>query len=169
MLAYFGKKWYVQPESFRNVDEISRKASKNVLVMTIFNKCVGSVFLKSFSTSVAQSFQLSLSFSLIPSIVRLFLLERSSKSTNLLWTYSGSNCHSYISRMSYIFLLVKLFLQEVQCFCKTHRDVTVISLSGISVKHLLQILLVKESPHVIGEDARGGTFLCLLSCESVET
>ena len=71
--------------------------------------------------------------------------------------------------MSYIFLLVKLFLQEVQCFCKTHRDVTVISLSGISVKHLLQILLVKESPHVIGEDAREGTFLCLLSCESVET
>ena len=55
--------------------------------------------LKSFSTSALQSSQLSPTFFLIPSILRLFLLERSSKSTNSVWTYSGSSCHSYISRI----------------------------------------------------------------------
>ena len=60
---------------------------------------MSSFSLKSFSTSASQSSQLSPTFSLIPSILRLFLLERSFKSTNLLWTYSGSNFHSYISRI----------------------------------------------------------------------
>ena len=55
--------------------------------------------LKSFSISTLQLFQLSLSFSLIPKIPRLFFLERISKSTNLLWTYSGSSWYSYIYRI----------------------------------------------------------------------
>ena len=52
--------------------------------------------LKSFSISTLQLFQLSLSFSLIPTIPRLFFLERISKSTNLLWTYSASSWYLYI-------------------------------------------------------------------------
>ena len=60
---------------------------------------MSSFSLKSFFTSDSKFSQLSPIFSLIPSIVRLFLLEQSSKSTNLLWTYSGSSCHSYISQI----------------------------------------------------------------------
>ena len=58
---------------------------------------VSNFSLKRFSTSASQSSQLSPTLSLIQSILRLFLLEWSSKSTDFLWIYSASSCHSYIS------------------------------------------------------------------------
>ena len=71
----------------------------SVVLSMVILSWKSSFSLESFSTSASQSSQLSPSFSLIPLILKLFLLEQSSKSTNLLWTYSGSSYHSYISRI----------------------------------------------------------------------
>ena len=90
---------------------------------------MSSFSLKSLSASASQ---LSPTFPLIPSILRLFLLERSSKSTNLLWTNSRSSYHSYIFRIrsssssafSWHFKLFPLaHSQWILCSSKFHKAI----------------------------------------------